>query len=817
MLILKKTTTNKLFNNFYFTDLNYSLILLISLAISSFFVFHRFILGDAVYLFTDIGSDTINYSYPNWVNISRILTSGEIPGWSFEKGMGQNIFPFSFNDPSSYPLYFFNPKTMPYAIIWIEILKINLSGIIFFNYLKKINISDFSACLGGLLYAFSGFMVIGSSWYIFSTIGLYVALMLLSFEILYQDNKWWILTLSVTLVSMLNPVNLYTCFLFLFIYSFYRSFTEGASINLIFYKRFILSSTLGLLLSSVVSLPTLLQMIDSPRSSGEASLINYFFSMSLFEPGEAKYLITAILRTLSNDILGNGNSFTGWSNYLEAPAAYCGLISMLLFTQRFFLFGKKVAVYSSLFLGLFIFSEIFPWFRRAFWLFTGDYFREFSLFISVILIQYALSSLDLIIKLKKINWIILFLTLFFFLFLLYFPYQAIDASNTIHANFYSAVVDENLKTRILLYLLFFIVLLFLITRDCNIKKIKFLLFSLLFIELLDFSYMTVNERHSISSAQLNQRINYNDYTIEAVSYIKEIDKSIYRIDKNYSSVKGELPNHHSLNDGMVYNYLSTTAYTSFNQINYINFLRLTEAIDQTLDKSTRWSIGVVNDPFLAILVGVKYFLFSGELPGNDDIVKNLYDEIGKVEDIHILKSKYALPMGVAYDKYMLESDFLLLSKYQKHISLFKALVIPDGFAKYFPTMQKITYKNIPSLYSFNELDFDIIQLLKYKFNIDYFSNNLIRGTITSDQDQLLFFSFPFDKGWLATVNGGYAPLLLVNGGLTAIPIKKGLNTISLAYNPPYLKTGLSLSLLGIFIFLFLVVQGRLTKKMHASL
>ncbi|MEQ1527291.1 MAG: hypothetical protein ABL911_11180, partial [Gallionella sp.] len=61
-------------------------------------IFHKFILGSAVYLFKDIGSDTLNTFYPAFINIAETLWRGELPGWSFEQGLGQNVFPFSLSD-----------------------------------------------------------------------------------------------------------------------------------------------------------------------------------------------------------------------------------------------------------------------------------------------------------------------------------------------------------------------------------------------------------------------------------------------------------------------------------------------------------------------------------------------------------------------------------------------------------------------------------------------------------------------------------------------------------------------------------------------
>ncbi|MEQ1527618.1 MAG: hypothetical protein ABL911_12865, partial [Gallionella sp.] len=74
------------------------LIMLGMLMLIGCFVFYKSITGFAVYLFKDIGRDSLNYSYPGFINIAETLWRGELPGWSFEQGLGQNVFPFSLSD-----------------------------------------------------------------------------------------------------------------------------------------------------------------------------------------------------------------------------------------------------------------------------------------------------------------------------------------------------------------------------------------------------------------------------------------------------------------------------------------------------------------------------------------------------------------------------------------------------------------------------------------------------------------------------------------------------------------------------------------------
>src|SRR5258706_13446964 len=83
----------------YFNDHGFY-ILLFLLTVISLFVFKDFIFLNKIYLYKDIGSDSINATYPHEYQVAYYMQhEGFIPKWSFYQGMGQNIFPFSIPDP----------------------------------------------------------------------------------------------------------------------------------------------------------------------------------------------------------------------------------------------------------------------------------------------------------------------------------------------------------------------------------------------------------------------------------------------------------------------------------------------------------------------------------------------------------------------------------------------------------------------------------------------------------------------------------------------------------------------------------------------
>ena len=82
-------------------------VLFFLMSLISFIVFKDFLLFKKVYLFKDIGSDTINLYVPWFDYYADYVKNEGTPGWSFAQGMGQNIFPLWLGDFfSNFMMYF---------------------------------------------------------------------------------------------------------------------------------------------------------------------------------------------------------------------------------------------------------------------------------------------------------------------------------------------------------------------------------------------------------------------------------------------------------------------------------------------------------------------------------------------------------------------------------------------------------------------------------------------------------------------------------------------------------------------------------------
>ncbi len=87
-------------------------------------------------------------------------------------------------------------------------------------------------------------------------------------------------------------------------------------------------------------------------------------------------------------------------------------------------------------------------------------------------------------------------------------------------------------------------------------------------------------------------------------------------------------------------------------------------------------------------------------------------------------------------------------------------------------------------------------------------NGIYGEAITEFQDESLFLSIPYDPGIKISVNGKACECKKVLNCFLEIPLEKGENHIGISYFPPGLKTGITLSGLGLVLALFLFLKRK---------
>ena len=163
-------------------------------------------------------------------------------------------------------------------------------------------------------------------------------------------------------------------------------------------------------------------------------------------------------------------------------------------------------------------------------------------------------------------------------------------------------------------------------------------------------------------------------------------------------------------------------------------------------------------------------------------------------------------MGFAYDKYVTYSDLESINAADRGHVLIRALAADESLIKkYNLPLEKADQEDI---YDYTYTTF-ISDVTKRKNMSSYYFNQTSDGfecKILLNQDNLVFFSVPYDKGFTAYVNGEETEIEKVNYALSAVYVPAGDNEIVFSYKTPYLDTGIWLTAAGwvaygIYIFI----------------
>ncbi|MBP5609151.1 MAG: YfhO family protein [Lachnospiraceae bacterium] len=97
------------------------------------------------------------------------------------------------------------------------------------------------------------------------------------------------------------------------------------------------------------------------------------------------------------------------------------------------------------------------------------------------------------------------------------------------------------------------------------------------------------------------------------------------------------------------------------------------------------------------------------------------------------------------------------------------------------------------------------------FFINEWHGGYFKGSVQVPDDRsVLFTSIPYDKDWSATVDGAPAAITPVLGdAFIALDLTPGSHEITLKYNAPGKRAGISLSIAGILIFIILLITQKI--------
>jgi uncharacterized membrane protein YfhO len=748
-------------------------------------IFRDFLFGTAVLLYTDIGSDSINSYYPDFVHLSNYIRSQGFPSWSFCVGMGQDLA-YATGYLIWQPVTWLPSNWIARALVFQHLAKVLVAGLLFFRFLQLRRLQAPAPLLGALLLSFSAYMCIGSCWYPFADEVVCFAAILLGTELAAQQGRWLLLALAVALVGMITPFHLYLCALFLVIFVPLRLFGQYG-----WQPRFILRTclklaavaTLGVGLGTIVTLPYLHVILNSPRGSGTTSAVGVLSSFPCFGFESSLHYLTAALKPFANDMVGTASEFRGWQNYLEAPLTYCGLLCLLLFPQGLTTLSRRHKIVWMFFLIGMLLPSVFPWFRYLFWLFQGDYYRTHSLFWILGVISLSVTALSRYVRGQALNLWLLAATIVVLLVILYLPSKQ-----------WQALINPGLRSGAAIFLVAYGVFL---TAGQLMKKQGFaawLILGFAILELVQFDRTTVSDRKTVKKGELKSGLAYNDSVIAGLHDIKDSDdEKFFRITKLRPSSPSTW---FSLNDAMVFGYYGTSSYSSFNNIHYTNFLTALDIIPSRSEQDTRWSFGLLDHSLISLFACEKYALVDNPLPFQRAVQ---YEFVKQYDKDYLFKNARFLPFGLTFDRYVIEDVFLKLPAGEKAAMLLHAVILSseDEARK-----QGLSQTNLVDLeQEARDLSLAEVAITRRKtaLNLTAFSQTRFEGNLSLSHKSILVFQTPFDRGWRAFQDGGAVPVLKVDVGLLGVGLDAGKHEVELRYRNPYLIASAVISLVSLLM------------------
>lgn len=576
------------------------------LIISVIFVclYHQFIFAGKMYAYSDIGLDTIEQYLP--ITVYEINAFRDAVTGVFDLNYGFGAFVdslvYKYLIPFNLPLLICGTEYLHIGLLlsmYVKYVMIFAFGFLFFCRILK---NEFAASVCAILWTFSGYAVLWGQHYTFLSVITAFTIVMYAFQLfLDEDKKQWLLIPAIAFSMTISYYFVYMSCYFLAIYgAIYLSYKKKNC-------KYILARA-GI---------CILALVVSACMAGKqlwASLARFFFSsrtQQVFSSGSAqeilypkRVLMSFFARLFSNNTIGVGNSFGGFTNYYE-----CAILSvsvLALFSFVYLLQGKrwKFVLGSA---GVCVLAVSMPAVSNL--LVFADNTQRWTfllIFAQVMMIGFALA--DLIsqgitdeIKHKLVNSVCVvtvFLVVGFWILYRYYERQnngVLNISACIVVFAVAVVYD------------------FVAIAYCSRgAKVKGLLICALIIELVVCNYATINDRECITISQWKNQM-YYDGTEDVVKWIHDQDDSVYRVNKTYNSV-GEM-------DAMLQGYNGLAVYTSTNSSDLLNLVR-SYGYSQAGNH-----IRLNGSDLLAnTLLGVKYVITDQDVLLSPDFYNLVYDD-----------------------------------------------------------------------------------------------------------------------------------------------------------------------------------------------
>ncbi len=674
-------------------------------------------------------------------------------------------------------------RLMPFVLA----LKHGVAALTAYAYIKRFTKSQTAAVIGGMLYAFSGFQIFNIFFNHFHDVTALFPLMLISMEELVYNNRKGVFALTTALMAAVNYFFFTGEAVFLVLYFIVRCFSKDFPASAKKFFQILFEAVIGVTLACVILLPAALALLSNYRIS------EHLYGMDMIAYSDR----TRLLRIIQSffmipDVPARPNLFSEGLGKWASIGGYLPLFSMTgviaFLKYRDGHWAKRLVIICMI-------CAFFPILNSAFYMFNSSYYARW--FFMPILIMSMMTACVLDeedyekLPSKDGLWITAAITGAFGVMAL-LPEKDSDGQVSFftitkypfHFLLVMAVAVLSLAAAGFVFS----------HRKKGIPYLK--------TALIMTSAASVVCTASVVYFGANSRENALDYIDMAIDRENDITISadnddFFRVDisenrDNYPMLWG-LPNmrcFHSVVSGSVMEFYADT--------------------DIGRDVASRVD---TSHYALRSLFSVKYYFdeINEENTDNTDAPISGFEFLEDQNGFHVYENQFYIPMGFTFDKYISKEDWMELNQSQRINILVRALVLDEEqIEQYGSLMSEISHSEtfISKNACFDECQKRAASSA-HSFTYDSYG---FTAEISTDSDNLVFFSVPFEKGWSAKVNGIDTEIEAVDSGFMAVPVSAGNNTIEFFYETSGLKAGALVSLTGVLILTAYMIGGYLLRK-----
>ena len=718
--------------------------------------------------------------------------------WSWTTDLGANtIGSYTFyllGSPFFWLTLPFPSQAVPYLMGPLLILKFGCASLTGYIYLRRYVRDQNFGIIGGMLYAFSGYSVYNIFFnHVHEAIIIFPLLLAALDEYMYTRRRG-VLGLAVFASCFINYYFFVGQVVFCVIYWFVRMFAGSWKINVRDFFLLLLEAVLGVLMSCVLLVPTILAVIQNPRVDNPPNGWG-----ALLYGWEQRYLHILSCLFFPPDIPARPNFTPDSEAKWASLGAWLPLFSMTGVIAWFQ--TKRRHWLKTLLCVLFVMAFV-PLLNSAFQLFNSSYYARWFYMLTLMMSLATMFSLEnaQVDWKRAIKWT-LGITLAIALPIGLMPISTTTADTTTTQY---GLMDY--PDRFWIYVAIALVSLLLLTVLIGVLRRNRRLFARLAAggtALITFIY--AGYIIGLGKSQSYDTQNFIiPYCLNGGADIDLPDTENSRIDV-YEGMD---------NQAMFFQIPTIQAFHSIVPGSIMEFyptVGVTRDVGSRPDTTTYGLRSLLSCRWLFDYTGDNNY-FAGQ-DGSSPAMPG-WKFYATQNGFDIWENEYYLPFGFTYDSYITREQYDDIPESSRHLALLKAIVLDEEAAA----------RNADILQQADTADFQYTnsayfedcenrrQVVCSSFSHDNYGFSA-QITAPEGKDQLVFFSVPYEDGWSATVNGQEAVIEKVNVGFMAVRVPAGQTSeIRFQYETPGLKIGIVISIAALLLFIgYLLLCRRLGK------